>query len=115
MPLTCYKKREQVQNGVTGHQTSPNQDLIPNLMAVSASLRNGILNQSIWNYLVSTREVICLIDPCCPLKEGDLATDNPLFAGVTSLSRPLLPIKAFPFVQLLGTPFCLLDGMLPNL
>lgn len=59
-------------NGVTfAKLTSLNQDLTPNLITVSASPRSGILNQSIWNYLVSTREAICLRDSWCPPKEGD--------------------------------------------
>lgn len=37
---------------------SANQDLITNLIAVSAAPRNTNLNQSIWNYMVSTKEVI---------------------------------------------------------
>ena len=46
--------------------TSLNQDLIPNLITVSASPRNGILNQSIRNYLGGTSEVIHLVDPAVP-------------------------------------------------
>ena len=42
---------------------SLNQDLILNLITVSASPKNEILNQSIRNYLGSTSEVICLINP----------------------------------------------------
>ena len=53
--------------------TTANQDLVPNLIAVSASSRNVTFNQSIWIYLVSTRKVICLIDPHLPPKEDDLA------------------------------------------
>ena len=50
---------------------------IPKLITVSTSSRSGILNQSTW----SSNELICLIDLCCPLKEGDLATSNQLFAN----------------------------------
>ena len=39
------KKKQHVQNG--GIYIKPNQDLIHNLTTVSASLVNGILNQSI--------------------------------------------------------------------
>ena len=61
--------------------TSPNQDLI----TVLTPPRDGILNQSIRNHLISTIEVTCLTNPCHPLKESGLATANPLFAHVTSL------------------------------
>ena len=33
------------------------------------------------NYLVSISNIISLLGPCCPLKEGNLATDSPFFAG----------------------------------
>lgn len=46
--------------------------LTPNLISVSAFPKNVTFNQSVCNYLVSTSEVICLIDPCLPPKEGDL-------------------------------------------
>ena len=59
----------------------PNLDLILNLITVSNSPKSGILNQSIWNYLVSVNEVICLTDTWGLLKEGDLATSNPFFAS----------------------------------
>lgn len=52
---------------------------------VSASPRNRILNQSVRNHLVSTGEVICLTDPCYPLKGSDFATTSPLVASITSL------------------------------
>lgn len=44
---------------------SANQDFIPNLITVSASPRNVILasQSEIWNFLVSTSEVIHLMDP----------------------------------------------------
>lgn len=38
--------------------TSANQDLIPNLIAASASPKNVTFNQSIWNYLVRMSEVV---------------------------------------------------------
>ena len=43
--------------------TSANQDLTPNLTAISTSPRNGSFNQTILNFPVCTREVIFLIDP----------------------------------------------------
>lgn len=49
--------------------TSPNKDFIRNLIIASASLRNGILNQSGWSYLVGTSEAMGLIDPLVPSKE----------------------------------------------
>lgn len=51
--------------------TLANQDLIPNLIAVSGSSRKATFNQSTWNYLASMGEVICLIDPSLPTKEGN--------------------------------------------
>lgn len=75
----------------------PCQDLIPNLMAVPASPRGGILIQSVWNFLVSTNEVICLMHPCLPLGEGNPAWSNPL---LTSLSHPPSAHKNFRFLQL---------------
>lgn len=39
--------------------TSANEDLVPNLMVVSASPRCDTFAQLIWNYLVSTGETIC--------------------------------------------------------
>lgn len=46
------------------------------------SNRNIILNQSI-----SISEVICLTDPCHPLKECDLDTTNLLFTSLTALTH----------------------------
>ena len=48
---------------------STNQDLIPNLIAISISHRNVILNKSTWNFLVSSSELICLTDPFNSPKE----------------------------------------------
>lgn len=79
------------------------------------SLRNEILNQLVRNHLISTSEVICLINLCYPLKEGNLVITNTFFLpGITSLFHFLLPIKVFQFVQFLEAPFYLLDWMLPN-
>ena len=44
---------------------SANQDLL----IVSDSPRNGIFNESVWNYLVGTSDVICLDRPFLSLKE----------------------------------------------
>lgn len=52
---------------------SADQILILNLTTISASPRTVTFNQSVWNFLVSTSEVICNIDPYLPQKEGDLA------------------------------------------
>lgn len=38
--------------------TSANQNLIPDLTIVSASPRNVMFNQSIWNFMLNTRELI---------------------------------------------------------
>lgn len=37
---------------------SANQDFIPNLTVVSASLMNVAFNQSVWSYLLRTSEAI---------------------------------------------------------
>lgn len=68
--------------------------------------------KSNWNFLVSTSEIICLINPCLSLRKGDLSWNNPF----SSLSFPtfFMPLDAFHFVQLLSAPFHLLDGMLPD-
>ena len=48
-------KIKQAKNGVT--HAKIHQDLIPNLIVVAASPRNGILNQSVWNFPGSSSEV----------------------------------------------------------
>lgn len=50
------EKKQQTPNGLT--LAKPHQDLIPNLISVSASLRSEILNQAVWNILVSAMELI---------------------------------------------------------
>ena len=60
---------------------SPNLNLIPFLITVSASPRHGILNQAMGNHLTSIHYIICLTCPCHPLKESDLAITNPLLAS----------------------------------
>lgn len=42
---------------------SSNQDLIPNLTAISIPSEVKSFNHSIWNYMVSFSEVICPIGP----------------------------------------------------
>lgn len=77
-----------IQNGVTCHQRSSNQDSVLNFITVSASPRNGISKlvnlelpgQHKWGHLPNR---------CLPsLKESDLATGSPLCPGVTSSSCP---------------------------
>lgn len=59
---------------------SANRVVLAKETAVSASPRNVTFNKSIWNYLVSSSEVICPMDPFCLPKEGDFAWSNRLFA-----------------------------------
>ena len=87
---------------------SENQDFIPNLIAVLASPRNMTSNKSIWNYLVGTSDITCLIDTCLFPKEGDLTWGNLFFARIDSVPCFLLPVEVFHFVQVLGAPFSLL-------
>ena len=96
-PNILIQKRQQAPNGVTCTKPmSPNWDFVPKLITISTSPRSGLLNQSVWNYLVSTSKVICLLDPCYPLKEGNLATNNPLFAS-NFLFPPRSVNKRLPF------------------
>lgn len=60
--------------------TSANQDLILNLIAVSA-FQNVTFNLSPWNYLVRSSEIIHPMDPFCFPLEGDLAGNNAFFAN----------------------------------
>ena len=79
------------------------------------SLRNGILNRSIGNLLISTRWVICLTQPCHPLKESNFTLTDPLFLhSITSLFSLPSAVKVIHFVQFLEAPFSLLHWMLPN-
>lgn len=66
-----------------------------NLIVVSASPRNGILNQLVRIHLMSSSEVACLIDSCHPLEESDLGTTDLLFPGITSLFRLPPAYKSF--------------------
>ena len=81
--ITYLQKKQQTQNGVTS--AKPRKYLIANQIAVSPCPRSRILNQSVYNFLVSISKVICLLR--FPLKEGDIAHNNPLF--LTFLSYPL--------------------------
>lgn len=60
-PLKKNKNKNQTQNGVTCGK--PHQYLIPYLTAVSAYPRGGILHQPVYNFLVSTGDVICQLRP----------------------------------------------------
>ena len=87
--------------------SSANPDFIPHLTAESASPRNVTFNQSVLNYLVSTSEVTCLIDPAFPQRKVTLPeTIHSLLE--TSFSSRLLPRKAFHFVEIFRAPFYLL-------
>lgn len=83
-----------------------NQDFISNLIAVLACLRNVIFNQSKWNFLVSTREVLCLVR--LPTFSSGRVT---LPKAIHSLldAPPTFPYKAFHLAQLLGPLFSVLD------
>ena len=89
--------------------TFPNPDLIMVLIFP----RNGILSQPISNYLISTSLVICLIDPCNPTEESNLAVIAQFLSSAT-YSCILLPRKVFDLL-LLRAPFYLLHWMLPDL
>lgn len=86
-----------------------NQDLI----ALLASPMTVTFNWPFQNYQVSTSEVIYLIGSQPSSGEGNLA-EQPHSLLETSFFYPLLPIKAFHLVQLLGAPFYPLDGTLSS-
>ena len=74
MSIVLLQTRQQTQNGVTYakcHQRRLNNSF--------GFFKNGILNQSVRNLLISDSYVICLIDPYHPPKESNLAVTNPLF------------------------------------
>lgn len=79
------KKKKQAKNGVTSAETqSPNRNLVTDPIVASASPRLGILNHSVWNFLINFSRVITpdkglLPDPSLSLKENVLAWNNPLF------------------------------------
>lgn len=103
--LAPLKKRLQAPNGVTSVKPlSPNEHSRPNLITVSTCSVSDILNRSIWAHLISTSEVICLIDTCHPLREGDFAWNNPLFAS-NFLPPPSLPYKSLSFCAALWSSF----------
>ena len=93
------KTRQQAQNGVAfakPHVTKPRFNYS------FSSSKNGSLSWSVRNARISMSGVICLIDPCHPLKESNFAITNPLFLHS---SHSLLPVKVFRFVQLFRVPF----------
>ena len=58
------KKKQQAPNRVTALRPYVSKiNLIPKLIAVTASLRKLTFNQSIWNYLVSTFQIVHPIGP----------------------------------------------------
>ena len=65
--------------------------LILNLITVSAFPRSGILNQPVWNFLINTSKVICMIYPF-PSPKG---------------SWPCLKQCCLLFMTTCPTPFCL--------
>lgn len=77
------------------------------------SLLNEALNSSIRNHLMSTSEVIYLMETYNPLKEIDLATTNLLFAQRTSLF--LFP-SSYKSLSFWTDPMraSLIDWMLPD-
>lgn len=76
LSFVVLKTRQQAPNGVT--YCKPHVSKL-RLHYSFGSSRNGILTQSIRNGLTRTGVVTCLIDPCRPLKESNLAVTNPLF------------------------------------
>ena len=105
-PCDRQKTRQQAQNGIAYAElcvTTPRFDYN------FGTPRNGILNQSIRNSPISTSQVMCLPDPCCPLKEGGLAVASLLVCLVQ------LPVPAPSCLyQLLREPYCLLHWILPD-
>lgn len=96
--MQLLEKKQEAPNGVTcAKPMSANQNLIPNLIAVSASPRDATFHCSVWNNLVSTSEVTCQIDPCGPRRKVTLP-ETIHFVLETFFSCPLLLIKAFHFV-----------------
>lgn len=83
--------------------TSANQDFIHNLIIVSTSPRNINLKQSIWNFLVSISEVICLTVP-----------ERKMRSPTLSLSLPSSAHKSPPFCSAPQSSFLFLDEMQPN-
>ena len=74
--LKCQKKKKRKKRNSRSKMEllvlspmSANQDIILNIIAILTSRRNVTFNQSIWNYLVSITEVICLKALCLSPKE----------------------------------------------
>ena len=57
------KKGTTGQNGVTFAEHITKSELNNYLIADLASPRSEILNPSVWNFLISTSEITCLIKP----------------------------------------------------
>ena len=89
------KKKKGKRSPEWGHllHITANQDLISNLITVSASPRNVTFNQLIRNYLISTNELPCRIEPhpspkIWPCWKQPTVLETPLF-------HPFLPRKPF--------------------
>ena len=112
--FSLFKKK--ITDPKWGHQCSAHISK-PRLNArsnggVSASLR--IVFSTSLESPAEHSGVICLTDPhAVPPKEGDLVSNNLLFAS-SLFACSYLPIKVFQFAQLFRAPFYLLNGMLPN-
>ena len=73
LPGECHGQRSLAGCSPQGHKQSD--------MTEATQHQNRIISQSVRNHLVSTAQVICLVGPCHPLKESDLAITNPLLAS----------------------------------
>lgn len=85
--IYAFKKRQQTHNRVTcvnPYVSKPSVNTQPNFSFILSQECNP--NQSVWNFLVSTSEVICLLYTFCSLKKGCLKQ-------YTVSSLPFLPIK----------------------
>lgn len=89
--LVCFVLMFKMKSLVP-NSTSGNQDLI----AVSTFSRNMKFNQSIWNYMASSKEATDLADPCLPLQGNELAWNNSFPCLWLSCPTSFLPLKIFP-------------------
>lgn len=80
----------------------------------SSSPGSRPLNQPVRNLLVTTSQLICLTDPCHPLKDTNLVGTNLPSAYNDLLVALPSAYKRFSFTQLRRTPNYLLDWMLPH-
>ena len=86
--------------------TATNQNIMPNLTGVAASPRSRIFNQSVWNFLINTREVICMTDPSPPGKGWWTCPQTTLFIRLwLPCPRHSLPINRPPFCTALQSAF----------